>query len=73
MAASKFIHEDENMSECRVCKQSTSKITHPIDVAQMEIRQEVFDQLVLDVKARIRDKKTLWDRLVPFNITITRK
>jgi hypothetical protein len=64
------------MSECRVCRQSTSKITHPIDVAQMEIRQEVFDQLVLDVKARIRDirdKKTLWDRLVPFNITVTRK
>jgi hypothetical protein len=41
-------------------------------IAETEIRDEDFLALVAREKVRLREKKTFWELVFPFKITITR-
>ena len=62
---------EEVMIDIKAVKEQARK-----EVARMareELRAERFRAAVEEEKARLRTKRSFWDRLFPFHITITRK
>lgn len=44
-----------------------------IDQAKREIEQEEFRAAVENYKKKLRERRSIWDRLFPFKIIIVRK